>query len=198
MSPHPLFLCGYTVEEVLEMGFDFYEKAIAPKNQEMMLEVCRTGWQFFAEAALGEKNGSDIIMSYDIYLRHKDGTKTLINHKLSPLCLTKDGEMWLVICMAGYSSRKKAGNVVYSRNDKTEYYTYDFNKKRILPLRPPKLTRREEEISLLIMRGYCTEEIAEKLEISSNTVKNHRANIEKKLRATNPFNTIVSLYSTLV
>ena len=198
MSPHPLFLCGYTVEEALEMGVDFYEKTIAPENQEMMLELCRTGRQFFAEAVQDDNKGCDVIMSYDIYLQHKDGTKTLINHKLSPLCMTESGEMWLVICVVDYSSRKKAGNVVYSRNDKTEYYTYDFCKKQIFPYHPPKLTKREKEISLLTMRGYNVKMIAEELGISQNTVKNHRTHIEEKLSSSNLFDTITTFYSTLV
>jgi len=192
VSPHPLFLCGYTVNEVLEMGFDYYEKVVAPENVEMMLEVCQTGWQFFSEA-FSEKI-TQANMSYDIYLHHKNGAKTLINHKFAPLCLTKEGDVWLVIGVVSHSPRKKAGNVVYSKNNRAEYYTYDFRKKQILPHHLPKLTKREEEISLLIMRGYTMEEIAEQLKISPNTAKNHRTNIEKKLNTNNLFDTITTFY----
>ncbi len=195
VSPHPLFLCGYTAEEVMKMGFDYYEKVITPENWEMMTEVCKSGWQFCYEAAPEDR--CTVLMSYDIYLKHKNGTKTLINHKFAPLCLTKEGNPWLVICIVSHSSRKKAGNVVYTVKDRTEYYTYDFLKKRILRHHPPKLTKREEEISLLIIRGYDTGTIAKELNISSNTVKNHRANIEKKLSENNLFNTIITFYSSL-
>ncbi|MDR1730324.1 MAG: helix-turn-helix transcriptional regulator [Prevotellaceae bacterium] len=194
LSPHPLFLCGHTVDEAMEMGFDFLEEVIAPESQEMLTEIARSGWQFFYETIEEEGNGA---LSYDIYLKHKNGLKTLVNQKSAPFFLTKDGNPWLVICLVGHSSRKKAGNMIFARKDKTEYYTYDFQKKKRFPYRPPELTKREKEVSLLILRGYDTETIAKELDISPNTVKNHRANIEVKLSESNLFDTISAFYSLL-
>jgi two-component system nitrate/nitrite response regulator NarL len=47
--------------------------------------------------------------------------------------------------------------------------------------RPPKLTRREEEIALLIDRGMSNQQIALALSISLSTVKNHVHSILKRL-----------------
>lgn len=44
-----------------------------------------------------------------------------------------------------------------------------------------KLTRREREILALISKGYCNNDIAEKLVISEKTARNHVSNIYKKL-----------------
>lgn len=47
------------------------------------------------------------------------------------------------------------------------------------------ITSREMEILKLIAEGYSSQEIAEKLYISSRTVENHRANIMQKCRVKN-------------
>ncbi len=44
------------------------------------------------------------------------------------------------------------------------------------------LTNREQEIFINVAKGATSIEIAEKLYISVNTVKNHRRNIKKKLK----------------
>jgi two-component system nitrate/nitrite response regulator NarL len=46
---------------------------------------------------------------------------------------------------------------------------------------PEPLTDREREIAYLVSRGYRNKEIAEALEISEQTVKNHLRNIFEKL-----------------
>lgn len=43
------------------------------------------------------------------------------------------------------------------------------------------LTNREQEVLILVAAGATSIEIAEKLYISVNTVKNHRRNVKKKL-----------------
>jgi DNA-binding CsgD family transcriptional regulator len=44
----------------------------------------------------------------------------------------------------------------------------------------PKLTRREKEVLDLILSEYTTQEIAEKLFISTKTVESHRTNLLQK------------------
>ncbi|WP_051305944.1 LuxR C-terminal-related transcriptional regulator [Desulfogranum mediterraneum] len=49
----------------------------------------------------------------------------------------------------------------------------------------PLLTKRETEILYLIVAGFSNQNIADKLVISSNTVKTHVSNLYKKIDATN-------------
>ncbi|MEM6843753.1 MAG: response regulator transcription factor [Bacteroidota bacterium] len=49
----------------------------------------------------------------------------------------------------------------------------------------PKLTRREKEVLALIVEEYTTQEIADKLFISLNTVETHRRNLLHKLNVRN-------------
>ena len=196
VSSHPLFLCGYTSEEVLEMGYDFFEKVFSSEDLERTLEMNRLGWQLFYEATPEER--INVLVSDDVYLHHKNGTKILANYKISPIRLTKEGNIWLALCVFNYSPNKKTNNIVFTIKDRMEYYTYDSNKKQIFRYYPLKLTMREKEISLLIIRGYDTETIAKILKVSPYTIKNHRANIERKLNGSNLFNVATMPYSILV
>ena len=188
VSSHPLFLCGYTAQEVKEMGYAFYEKVLSPEDLQMILEINKFGWELFDHTPPAERTNA--CFSYDFYLHHRDGTKTLINHKLSPTFLTDHNNMWLAICTISLSSKKTSGNVVFTQNNTWEYYTYNFDTKQIEKYRSGKLTKREKEVVALMMRGFNTDEIAKTLLISTNTVRSHRVAIEQKFDVNNAANAI--------
>jgi DNA-binding NarL/FixJ family response regulator len=146
------------------------------------------GWKIFYDSAPESRLYSRI--SYDFYLHHKNGAKTLVNQKLSPLLLSEDDNIWVGICIVNHSPNKSAGNVVFSQNDKNLNYTYDFKKKRVISYVPDSLTKREEEILILSMRGYSEESIADQLNLSVKTVKNHRQNVRQKLGVNNLTNAV--------
>lgn len=52
-------------------------------------------------------------------------------------------------------------------------------------LAAPLLTQREKEVLQLLVEGYTNKEIAQKLNIAENTVKNHLRNIMEKLHLQN-------------
>jgi len=188
VSPHPLFLCGYEAEEVKNMGYLFYEKVLSDNDLQMLIEINRMGWKLFYDSPLENRLYSRI--SYDFNLHHKNGAKILVNHKVSPLLLNEDGNIWVGICIVNYSPHKNVGNVVFTQKNKNLCYSYDFEKKRIISYEPEKLTKRQEEILRLHMQGYNETGICEKLNLSVRTVKNHRYHAEKKLGVNNLANAI--------
>jgi len=58
----------------------------------------------------------------------------------------------------------------------------------------PRITRREKEILQLILDEYTTDEIAEKLFISSSTVISHRKSLLRKLNAKNTAGLVKAAY----
>jgi DNA-binding CsgD family transcriptional regulator len=193
VSPHQLFLCGYSPDEVKRLGYLFYERVLSSEDLQMLLEINRMGWELFYKAKPSER--MNFCISYDFYLHHKNGSKVLINHKLSPTFLTENGNIWLATCVVSYSPQKESGNVIFTQNNKSEYYTYDFENKEIIPHFPEKLTSREEEVFVLMIRGYNTTEIAEELCLSENTIRNHRSSIEKKMGVNTLSNAVSMFYS---
>ncbi len=193
VSPHPLFLCGYTVQDVLKMGYSYYEKIILPEDLPLITEINQCYQQLLFD--VNSESRSNFCVSCDFHILHKNGTKVLVNQKVSPVSFTEDGSLWLAIAAVNYSPHKKAGNVVFAQQNKDEYYTYDFVKKKVVRFYQDKLSRREEEIVSLVMRGCDAAEIANMLCISIHTVKNHRVSIERKLGVNNLSNA-VSMFCT--
>ena len=55
------------------------------------------------------------------------------------------------------------------------------------------LTKREREVFELLIKNQCTKEIADKLEISEKTVRNHISNVMQKLGVKGRSSAVVEL-----
>lgn len=182
VSPNPLFLSGYSQEEVLNLGFDFYPLCVPPDDLELLFLLNEAGFKFFYNLPVSRREKATI--SYDFRLKHKDNQSLImINHKLSPLVLTDDGNIWMAICLVTLSTRKEPGDVhIIMQDDKTRY-NLNIEEKTFEPVKTQKLTNREKEILKYIAIGISTNAIVKKLGISDSTVKNHKTKILKKLNA---------------
>jgi len=62
----------------------------------LLFELNETGFKFFCELPVEIREHATI--SYDFRLKNKDlGSLIMINHKLDPLLLTEDGNIWMAI-----------------------------------------------------------------------------------------------------
>ncbi|SHJ99064.1 regulatory protein, luxR family [Tangfeifania diversioriginum] len=182
VSPNPLFLSGYSQEEVMNLGYDFYPLCVPSDDLELLLLLNKTGFNFFYNLPVSRREKATI--SYDFRLKHKGNQSVImINHKLSPLILTDDGNIWMAICLVTLSTRKEPGDVhIIMQDDKTRY-NLNIEEKVFEQVKIKKLTNREKEILRYIAIGISTNAIAKKLGISDSTVKNHKTKILKKLNA---------------
>lgn len=113
--------------------------------------------------------------------RHVDNTTRI--HRLSP-----DGKMWLILCTYAISDRQPIGYGIAPAIVDTmtgEVTRLDFG-----PSRNKILSPREKEILRLIRDGMPSKLIADRLDISVNTVNRHRQNIISKLCVGNSFEAI--------
>ena len=182
VSSNPLFLSGYSQDEVLNMGFDFYIEVVSKEDLELLFSLNHAGFKFFYELPIERRDKGTI--SYDFRLKHKNRQSVvMINHKLTPLLLTEDGNIWMSICLVTLSSSEKPGDVHIIMQDDSS--RYDLNKRclKFIKTQPKKLTPKETEIIKLLALGYRTEKVAAILKVSESTVKNHKTQIFKKLHA---------------
>ncbi len=182
VSPNPLFLSGYSQEEVLKLGYDFYALCVPPDDLKLLFELNEAGFKFFYELPTDRR--ANAIISYDFILKHKtNDSLIMINHKLGPLLLTDNGNIWMAICLVTLSTRKESGDVHIVMQD--DHKRYDLNgENKVFEFVPNKgLTKREKEVLRCIAIGNKMEIIADKLGISESTIKNHKTRIFKKLRA---------------
>ncbi len=182
VSPNPLFLSGYTQEEVLKLGFDFYPLCVPNEDLEILFKLNEAGFDFFYKLPVNRREKATI--SYDFRLQHKaNKSLIMINHKLAPLLLTDDGNIWMSICLVTLSSRKTSGDVHIIMQDDLSRYDLNDSKDSFENTQQKNLTKKEIEVLKCIAVGKKIKDIAKKLDISVSTVKNHKTNIFKKIGA---------------
>jgi len=183
VSNNPLFLCGNTADQVKEMGYAFYFKHVIASDLQLLLKINTVGFEFYDRVPVEDRK--DYTISYDFHLINKKGEKTLINHKMTPLFLTKEGKLWKAMAIISLSSEKESGNInVYKRGD-NKVFKYDLDGEFWKESDLIKLTSREVEILQYSSRGYTINEIANAIFVSPDTVKFHRKKLFEKLEVTN-------------
>ena len=184
VSPNPLFLNGYSQEEVLKLGFDYYPLCVVEEDLGLLFKLNVAGFKFFYDLKKERRNEATI--SYDFRLRHKDYNSILmINHKLTPLFLDKDGNIWMAICLVTLSNRKESGDVHIVMKDDQTRHNLDLERNEFVPASPHNLTQREKEVLRYTAIGNSVEEISKILGISKSTIKNHKTKIFEKLHVIN-------------
>lgn len=183
VSENPLFLCGYSAEEVLNLGYEFYFKNVPENDLELLSLINEAGFDFFKKIPSEEKKLYSI--TYDFHLINKNGKSILINHKLTPLFLTSGGDMWKAMCIVSISHHKKAGNVYIHKQGSDEIWELAVENSIWRKSSKPKLTKREIEILRLYAQGLTINEIADKIFVAPDTVKYYRRRIFESLGVTN-------------
>ena len=183
VSSNPLFLCGYQAGEVKRKGYAFYMDVVPEDDIRMLLEINEAGFNFYAQQPKEKK--LDMAIEYDFHIKASDGHLQLIHHKLTPILLNGDGEMWLALCSVSLSPKSNAGNVVITCKDSPVRYIYSFETKRWSEVPIVVLSEREKNILRLAVKGFSNTEIAENLFVDVNTVKFHKKSLFNKLQAEN-------------
>ncbi|WP_426327640.1 response regulator transcription factor [Pedobacter sp. R-06] len=183
VSENPLFLCGYSPEEVLGLGYEFYFKNVPEKDLVLLSLINEAGFDFFAKLPDGEKKQYSI--TYDFHLINKEGKPTLINHKLTPLFLTGEGKMWKAMCIVSISHHQQAGNIYIYKHGTDDLWQLNIVSKIWQKSEKPKLSKREIEILQLHAQGLTISQIAEKIFVAPDTVKYYRRRIFERLEVSN-------------
>ena len=108
VSPNPMFLCGLSPEQMIELGYQFYLKYVPEDEQALLLDINRVGFAFHNQIPLEQRK--DWYISYDFHILN-DGHPILINHKLTSLALTSDGRIWLALCVVSASTHTTPGHI---------------------------------------------------------------------------------------
>jgi len=183
VSDNPLFLCGHTAAQVLNMGYLFYLNYVPEKDLELLLEINEAGFKFYKD--IPHPNRLEYIISYDFHLIQPNKQLLLINHKLTPLVLDKQFNMWLALCIVSHSSNNTPGNIDIRKKGDSKIFEYDLELKEWRLKSKLNLTSMQKEILRFSIQGFTMEEIAKKIHLSLSTIKFHKKNIFKKLDVKN-------------
>ena len=183
VSGHPLFLAGYEREKVRQLGYDFFGQVVPPADLNMLLEINEKGFEFYYNLPAERRPNGYI--AYDFRITHKNGSIILVNHKLTPVILNEEGNLWISLCLVTLSTASKPGNMYIIMQDEGVKYNYSFKTKKFQPAKSNPLSQTEKLVIQHLSLGNSTQEIAELLSITENTVKFHKKNIFRKLDVKN-------------
>lgn len=182
VSSNPLFLCGHTPQKIKELGYMFYINHVPEKEQNMLTEINKSGFNFFEKIPIEDRNNYTI--SYDFHIV-TGKRQILVNHKLTPLVLTKDGRMWLAVCVVSLSSHNTPGHIELRKSGTIQYWEYSLEKHRWVENNGITLSEKEKDILLLSAQGYTMNEISQKLFLAVDTIKFYKKKLFEKLGVKN-------------
>ncbi|MDU1903897.1 MAG: helix-turn-helix transcriptional regulator [Dysgonomonas sp.] len=189
VSKNPLFLCGYTPEFVKNSGYKFYEKVVSYEDILFLSQINKAGFDFFYRQDVTDRE--NLVIEYNFELIHLNRTKNRINHKLFPLVLTEDGNIWLSLCIISLSLHEK-NTLARIRNTVTnESYVFSPEKNDWEKVILVNLTKKELLVLQLAAQGCSNKIIAEKLSANLNTIKFHKKNLFNKFGTKNIIETII-------
>lgn len=182
IKPDDSFLCGYSVEDALKEGFDFYPKIVHPEDLLLWTDICEAVMQYLN--TFKDKRGEIDYFSCTFRLQHKypflsHPLPQMIHHKMIPIW--DKNELRYLICSARISIAGKAGNLQVYNKDKSRYEEFDFVTKRWEQKKKRQLTDREKVILKLAKQGKNSVEIADILSKGKGTIRNQIKTLFSKL-----------------
>ena len=195
-------LSGYSPEKLKQSGMDFWFSLMHPDDTEEVSKKIIESHQQLATDGFNEKDPVPLILTYRI--KRANGqwvwirdTKFLVSfsEKVIDKVLGKfeeilpeeiaDGDLKKKLDEEKSCSKLLEFALIHQNDNqkKSLHVSDDENKKSASSL--PQLTKREKEILQLIAEGLSSKMIADKCNISVNTVETHRRHLLEKLNVKN-------------
>ena len=183
-SPNIHQLTPYSQNDWIGKAPDFFAMNFHPDDRNYVLSAVFIAIEA-AERAF--ENNTDIKIRVNIYGRMLDANNEykwrLIQFPKFYIGQAKRVESGLIlitdISHLKYNIQPMM-TIIDGTNKENTYFKINLENHNFLPLGIPKITKREQEILLLISKGLNTPQILEKLNIAYSTVENHKKNLRKK------------------
>jgi DNA-binding CsgD family transcriptional regulator/PAS domain-containing protein len=174
---------GYSNETFMKGGLDFAAEIIHPEDKSRLVEIHNRLFHFFYSVSLKERK--DLKFAFNLRVKRDDGKYIHLLQETVFLDISTDGHP---LCdfstCTDISSHKKDNNLklnIYKRKLNSFDQVFEFE----VGEQPDLLTNRQIEILNLLSHGFTTNQIAQKLFLSIETVKIHRKNILARTGAKN-------------
>lgn len=182
IKPDNLFLCGHSVKEAMELGYDFFSRVIHPEDWLLWKSFLENLPQKLHRLREDTNERGEFFCLFRLSRKYpflKEPVELHTYHRLIPIC--EDSNPIYLIDIISYTNCKKIGCYL-NGYDHLIYQTYDPMKCdwQILPI--PQLSKREMEILTIAKGEQDITTIADKLYISYHTARGHINSIKKKLQ----------------
>jgi len=182
VQPNDLFLCGYSAEEALEWGYDFYLKTVYSKDLRLWATIHKAILQYMKENIDKWDEIDHFSCTFRLKRKYsflKNPLPQMVYHLMKPI--REDNELRYLICSIGSSTAKEAGNLRLYNKDGMSYKKYNFVSKKWKEKTTELITEREKAILMLAQQGQGAKEIADNLCKSPHTIHNQMTELFFKL-----------------
>ncbi len=172
----------FSEEEWFCNDLSYFSSAFHPEDLEYVLSATTLTKEIYFNASEVSRNN----LKFNIYTRYKNKNNEYRWVILqSHFYVNKYQEIESVLYMFYDLSHISVTSVplltVTNYNNNTlEYYKHIEDKIQKIDVKIPTITKREKEILKLMIQGFNSPEISQKLSISYTTVENHRQNLRRK------------------
>jgi DNA-binding CsgD family transcriptional regulator len=173
VSVHDLFLCGYSREQVMKLGYDFYPEIVHPDDLQLLIKMHRV---ILNSPYILEKEMQENIYFFYFTVKIKNYPCLYQQNYLMTCCKIRpvfiDNKIRYGVCAFSISAMLSPGNLRVYFNDNKEYQEYSFIYNMWLKAVQSELfSDREIEILKLSTQGLSKAKIANELCISTNTLE---------------------------
>ncbi|MBR4350382.1 MAG: helix-turn-helix transcriptional regulator [Bacteroidales bacterium] len=181
VSSNIAYLYGIKASKIAAKGFDIYTEHVPSEDLSILQTINKVGIEKFESISAEERRLYS--MSYDFHF-DVDGKYVMLNHRVTPLT-TKDGKIWLSLCIVSLSYRKTSGHIVLRNSDDNAFFEYNLHSHSWERKTFNPLSAKEKYLLHLVARGFTSKEIAEKVYKSEETIRAYRKALKKKLNTPN-------------
>ena len=92
-----------------------YIPSFAREDIGTLKTIFQSAYDLFLSFPVAERK--ELIFSFSFH-HHRNGKKKVVHQSVTPLALTDDGDLWLVLCTTSYSSKKELFSRLYDEGDR--------------------------------------------------------------------------------
>ena len=179
-------ILGYDIPEILEGGPQVLFQQLHPEDsQELMSHTFKKMMEFYHDIPVEERK--KIRCSYDYRLKRADGKYLRLLQQTLVVDIDSEGkplvDIGIVSDITEYKKENKITLSLSKYDQEIGFVTY--NEEVVSSNQKDRVSERELQILQLLMKGYSSKKIADQLNISVNTVRNHRQNLLEKTQTKN-------------
>jgi DNA-binding CsgD family transcriptional regulator len=178
-------LTPYTVKELIERSSspEFFANNIYPEERNYVLGSIDISMKISESFWFHEKP----IPKFNIYCRMLNAERIFVWRLIQfpSIYFNANGQAEGVFVLVSDLShlpyiQKPMMTMLDNSNKEHQYFVFQESTNSMLPMALPKISKREQEILKLVVKGLTTPQIAAKLCIAYNTVQNHKRNLREK------------------
>jgi len=185
VSNKGIFLDGHSSAEVLQLGYDFFQEIIYPKDYQLVENCLKVTVDYFSHPDTPINDLSYVV--FDFRLR---GYKGKLRMCLKVMPLVMNNQFQIVVCNVNRSMSKSSGNLIAYYNDKYDIcFQYSFENERWNPKPLINLKQIECDILNFSKQGLSGKEMADIIGINEQSLRNiqnimyHKINVCSTMQA---------------